>query len=106
MSYYKIHKFKNGGTLLYRQDKSVGSVDVSINITTGAVADGMKPGLTHFLEHMLFCETIHDNENQIWDKSEELHNLQNAYTSLNYVGLSFCTPTRNLEQSMRLNGEI
>ena len=106
MSYYKIHKFKDGGTLLYREDKSVDAVDVSINISTGAVADGDKPGLTHFLEHMLFCETTKRKEKEIDKKSAELHNIQNAYTSRYSVGLEFCTPTRNLEESMKHNGEI
>ena len=106
MAYYKIHKFKEGGTLLYREDKSVEAVDVSIYITTGAAADGEKPGLSHFLEHMLFCETINHKESEIDSKSKELHNNQNAFTSSNAVCLVFTSPVRNLEASMKHNGDL
>lgn len=106
MAYYKIHKFKEGGTMLFREDTTVDAVDMSIYITTGAVADEDIPGLSHFYEHMMFCDTVNRKEAEIDKKSAELHNLQNATTSLNFVGLDFCVPKRNFEESVKHNADI
>ncbi len=106
MAFYKIHKFKEGGTLLYHYDPMVEAVDVSINITTGAVADGDKPGLTHFLEHMLLCDIQKGKEQHGLVRARKFHNHQNGATYLDYVNLNFCTPIRHLEESMEHNGSM
>ena len=62
--FYKVHKFKNGGTLLWAFDDTVDAVDVTINITTGSQADTI-PGITHFLEHMLMGGTINKTKEPI-----------------------------------------
>ncbi len=103
--FYKVHKFKEGGTLIHYYDPTVDSVEVSINITTGSQADTI-PGLTHFLEHMLFTGTSTRNEETIEKKSGDLHNHQNGATSYNGVNLNFLVPTRELEASMAHNGDM
>ncbi len=102
--YHRVHKFKNGATLLYYKHNINNTTKFYVGYLGGASQDKI-PGTAHFLEHMIAKET--PNLNQV-EKSMLLKDYDvenNAFTSRDYVLLYGDTPNRFLDNVLDIYSE-
>lgn len=103
---HQIITLKNGIRVLLKPVKSqIAHCCLIINAGSRDEEPG-KPGLAHFIEHLLFKETAKRNTNQILNRLEIVGGDLNAYTTKEYTCLqaSFLKP--HLERAMELLQDI
>lgn len=103
---HQIITLKNGIRVLLKPVKSqIAHCCLIINAGSRDEEIG-EPGLAHFIEHLLFKETVKRNTNQILNRLEIVGGDLNAYTTKEYTCLqaSFLKP--HLERAMELLQDI
>jgi predicted Zn-dependent peptidase len=79
---FKIHKFKNGLTIIGEVNKSAKSTAVGFFVRTGARDEDLKiNGVSHFLEHMVFKGTEKLSPFAVNDAFDKTGAQYNAFTS-------------------------
>lgn len=103
---YQVFELSNGIRVLFKASPS--SISHScILVNAGSRDEGLeKPGLAHFIEHLLFKRTARRNTSQILNRLEVIGADLNAYTTKEYtcIHASFLTPY--LERSLDLFEDI
>jgi len=84
----------DGLTLLYRKNKQNKATYCEFGIKCGALCDKI-PGTAHYLEHMLFYETLKRKKEEI-DKEKYINRI-NAFTSFNELQITFDQSSKLLE---------
>lgn len=103
---YQVHQLQNGIRILHKPSPSNIS-HACIIINAGSRDENpFKDGLAHFIEHLLFKQTIKRNTNQILNRLELVGGDLNAYTTKEYtcIHASFLKP--HLERSLDLFEDI
>ncbi len=103
---HQVITLKNGIRVLLKPVKSqIAHCCLIINAGSRDEEVG-EPGLAHFIEHLLFKETVKRNTNQILNRLEIVGGDLNAYTTKEYTCLqaSFLKP--HLERAMELLQDI
>lgn len=103
---YQVHQLQNGIRVLHQSSPSNIS-HACIIINAGSRDEGAsKDGLAHFIEHLLFKQTVKRTTNQILNRLELVGADLNAYTTKEYtcVHASFLNP--HLERSLDLFEDI
>ncbi|WP_442794275.1 M16 family metallopeptidase [Pelobium manganitolerans] len=106
MRSYQIIQLANGIRILLQPAKSVIS-HCCLVINAGSRDEEVgAPGLAHFIEHLLFKQTLKRNTTQILNRLELVGGDLNAYTTKEYTCLqaSFLKP--HLERAMELLQDI
>ena len=103
---YQVFELSNGIRVLFKASPS--SISHScILVNAGSRDEGLeKPGLAHFIEHLLFKRTARRNTSQILNRLVVIGADLNAYTTKEYtcIHASFLTPY--LERSLDLFEDI
>ncbi len=86
---YEYRKLDNGLEVLLISDPSLEMAAVSLNVKTGSKDDpDARPGLAHFVEHMLFLGTkkypAADDYQQFLNNNAGSHNAYTAFANTNY----------------------
>lgn len=103
---HQVFTLSNGIRILFKPAKSaIAHCCLIINAGSRDEEEG-KPGLAHFIEHLLFKGTVKRNTNQILNRLEVVGGDLNAYTTKEYTCLqaSFLKP--HLERAMDLLQDI
>ena len=103
---HQVFTLSNGIRILFKPAKSaIAHCCLIINAGSRDEEEG-KPGLAHFIEHLLFKGTVRRNTNQILNRLEVVGGDLNAYTTKEYTCLqaSFLKP--HLERAMDLLQDI
>ena len=90
-----------------KRDTQISSIHVGINI--GALYEKEEKeerGIAHFIEHMLFKGTKNRNNETLNNELESLGGEYNAYTDYNCTVFSTTTLSEEVENSMKLLGDI
>ncbi|MDR1272762.1 MAG: insulinase family protein [Clostridiales Family XIII bacterium] len=77
----KTHRLENGITVVTELLPHVKSAAFGVWVRAGAVDDGERAGISHFIEHMMFKGTQRRNYSQISYDIEKLGGSINAFTS-------------------------
>ena len=103
---YQVHQLQNGIRILHKPSPSNISHACIIINAGSRDEDPSKDGLAHFIEHLLFKQTVKRNTNQILNRLELVGGDLNAYTTKEYtcIHASFLKP--HLERSLDLFEDI
>lgn len=103
---HQIFTLSNGIRVLLKPAKSpISHCCLIINAGSRDEEEG-KPGLAHFIEHLLFKGTIKRNTNQILNRLEIVGGDLNAYTTKEYTCLQASFLKIHLERAMELLQDI
>lgn len=103
---HQLFTLPNGIRILFKPSQSaISHCGLLINAGARDEEEG-KPGMAHFIEHLLFKETTKRNTNQILNRLEVVGGDLNAYTTKEYTCLhaSFLNPY--LERAVELLQDI
>lgn len=99
---HKIHKLKNGLTLVYEQMPAK-SVCAGLWIKSGSLYETKEEhGISHFIEHMLFKGTKNRSAKQISEEMDFVGGQINAYTAKECT----CFHTKTLGENLRMSLDI
>lgn len=98
----KYVKLSNGAKLIYKKQNISDTTDMTVGFSCGARCDGDYPGMSHFLEHMLFSttKTLSKRTN---DKINKHSLMQNAFTSDACIMLDFYCVNKELVNTLKYN---
>ncbi|WP_026904234.1 M16 family metallopeptidase [Pedobacter glucosidilyticus] len=103
---HEVYRLKNGIRILFKPTVSpIGHCCLIINAGARDEEEG-KPGLAHFIEHLLFKGTKKRNTNQILNRLEVVGADLNAYTTKEYTCLHASFLHEHLERSVDLLQDI
>lgn len=103
---HEVYRLRNGIRILFKPTVSpIGHCCLIINAGARDEEEG-KPGLAHFIEHLLFKGTKKRNTNQILNRLEVVGADLNAYTTKEYTCLHASFLHEHLERSVDLLQDI
>ena len=103
---HQIFTLSNGIRILFKSAKStIAHCCLIINAGSRDEEEG-EAGLAHFIEHLLFKETLKRNTNQILNRLESVGGDLNAYTTKEYTCLQASFLKTHLERAIDLLQDI
>lgn len=89
-----IYRYKN--VIFYINDQDTDDVRVPL----------IKPGLKHFLEHMLDHSSEEFNRKDIYDFFRKSNTIDNAYTTQNCMTITVDCPTKYLKENLEIHSKM
>jgi len=101
---YKYIVLDNDLKCLFIKTNDSNMSSAILNVNTGYINDPVDyPGLSHFLEHMLFMGSHkYPNENIFYEEISKSSGFTNAYTSMDHTCYYFEAPTVNYEKILNI----
>jgi predicted Zn-dependent peptidase len=97
----------NGLKIISEEIPYLNSFSLGIFINSGSRDDfSGKPGIAHFIEHLLFRVTPHGTSRQISAKFEEIGAYTNAYTAKEFTNYHLRALSPNFKKSFRLLSDL
>jgi predicted Zn-dependent peptidase len=106
MTDHQVHTLPNGIRILFKHASStITHCCFVVNAGSRDEQEG-KTGLAHFIEHLLFKETLRRNTNQILNRLELVGADLNAYTTKEYTVVHASLLNQHLERTVDLFEDI
>lgn len=97
----------NGLRIISEEIPYLNSFSLGIFVNSGSRDDFHgKPGIAHFIEHLLFRVTPHGTSRQISAKFEEIGAYTNAYTAKEFTNFHLRALSPNFKKSFRLLSDL
>ena len=104
----KVHKLKNGITLILDCDKNSLLTSVFVGVPVGSNNEGTNQrGMAHFLEHMCFKGTKgYPNDSTLQIKTESLGIYRNAFTNSNMTAYHLTGNAKHTKEMIHILSEM
>lgn len=103
--YHRVHKFKNGATLIYYKHNKNNTTQFYVGFLGGAHKDVI-PGTAHFCEHMLIKESKKYSQQYIAKEIKSADIDSNAFTSNDYLMFYGDCPNTNIDTCLKLYSNL